>query len=122
MEENTPKLYTAVLFIPVVGFLVPDETVENWGSFLLVILLLAVAYFSYWVHFGSHFLNQMRKCLGCLASAALVLLLGAQVGHILRVVYRVDFAEEMSFAVKMILMLSNMEGNLELCMQKQHRK
>jgi hypothetical protein len=46
--------------------------------------------------------------LGCLASAALVLLLGAQVGHILRVVYRVDFAEEMSFAVKMILMLSNM--------------
>jgi hypothetical protein len=108
MQENTPKLYTAILFIPIAGFLVPDETVENWGSFLVVIALLVVAYFSYWVHFKSHFLNQIRKCLGCLASAALVLLLGAQVGHILRVVYRVDFAEEMSFAVKMILMLSNM--------------
>jgi hypothetical protein len=74
----------------------------------VAIALLAIAYFGYWAHFKSHFLNQIRKCLGCLASAALVLLLGTKVGHILRVVYRVGFAEVMSFAVKMILMLSNM--------------
>ena len=120
MEENRPKIYTAILFIPAAGFLLADETVEEWGAFLVVIALLAVAYFSYWVDFNSHFLNQIRKCLGCLASATLVLLVGAQVGHILRVVYRVGFAEEISFAVKMILMLSNMEGNLELCTEKHH--
>jgi hypothetical protein len=122
MEGNTPKLYTALLFLPVVGFFTPDEAVEQWGSFLAVLVLLAVAYVSYWVHFQGHFLNQIRLCLGCLTSAGLVLLLGAQVGHILRVVYRVDFAEEMAFAVKMVLMLSNMEGNLELCTQKHHKQ
>lgn len=41
--------------------------------------------------------------------------LSAQVGEILIGVYRIDYGEEISFAVKMILMLSNMEGNLELC-------
>lgn len=117
-----PKLYTALLFVPVAGFFVPDEAVDEGSSFLLVLGLLVMAYLSYWAHFQNHFLNQLRKCLGCLATGALVLLLGAQVGHILRAVYRLDFAEEMGFAVKMILMLSNMEGNLELCTSKHHQR
>jgi tellurite resistance protein TehA-like permease len=112
MEGNTPKLYTALLFLPVVGFFVPDEAINEAASFLVVLGLLAAAYLSYWVHPHNQFLNQIRKCLGCVATAALVLLLGAQVAHIFRVVYKLDFAEEMAFAVKMVLMLSNMEGNL----------
>ena len=41
---------------------------------------------------------------------------------ILTTVYKVDFAEEISFAVKMILLLSNMEGNLDLCTTEMHKK
>ena len=81
-----------------------------------------MAYLCYWINFQNSFLNQLRKCLACLSTAALVLFLGAQVGQILSVVYRVDYGEEMAFAVKMILMLSNMEGNLELCTQKYQHK
>lgn len=116
------KVYTAMLFIPVVGFFVPDEAVEQHSSFLLVAALLTVAYLSYWLHPQNTFLNYLRKCLGCLATGTLILLLSAQVGHILRVVYAVDFGEEIGFAVKMVLMLSNMEGNLDLCTSKHQHK
>ena len=54
----------------------------------------------------------------------MVLFLSAQAGDILTEVYRIDFGEEIGFAVKMILMLSNMEGNLELCTEdrKNHQE
>ena len=51
-----------------------------------------------------------------------MLILSAEVSHTLMDVYCVDFGEEISFAVKMILMLANMEGNLDLCTQKKHHK
>lgn len=28
MEKNTPKVYTAILFIPALGFFIPNQTVN----------------------------------------------------------------------------------------------
>ena len=33
-------------------------------------------------------------------------------------VYKVSYGEEVTFLVKMVLMVSNMEGNLDLCIDK----
>ena len=40
--------------------------------------------------------------------------------YILTEVYRVDFGEEIAFTMRMVLLLSNMEGNLDLCTEKKH--
>lgn len=106
-----------MLFLPALGFFVPDQTINNHAYFLLILSLLVLSYLSHLFTFQSNVLNLIRKYLACLCTAALVLFLSAQVGEILIQVYRIDYGEEISFAVKMILMLSNMEGNLELCTQ-----
>ncbi len=74
----------------------------------MVLALIAVAYFSYWLHFKNNVLNLMRKYVGCFCTGTLILILSAQVSDILINVYKVDFAEDISFAIKMIFMLSNM--------------
>jgi tellurite resistance protein TehA-like permease len=112
---NTPKIYTALLFIPVIGFFIPNERINEYAYFLVVLALIVVAYLCYLFNFQSNVLNLIRKYLACLCTAALVLILSAQLSDILINVYNTDYGEEISFAVKMILMLSNMEGNLELC-------
>ena len=64
----------------------------------------------------------VRKCLGCLSTALLVLVLSAEVSNVLQSVYKVDFGEEIAFLVKMVLMISNMEGNLDLCLENRDKE
>lgn len=117
METNkTPKIFTAILFIPALGFFVTNAHVLEYAYFILVLALIASSYFSYTLSFQSKTLNLLRKCLGCFSTALLVLFLSAEVSDILVTVYKVSFADEVTFLIKMVLMLSNMEGNLDLCL------
>lgn len=113
--RGATNLYTALLFLPAAGFFLENALVNSHTSFLLMAGLLAVGYFSHSVSFGREWLNVVRRCLGCLSTAVLMLLVSAEVGEIITVVYRIDFGEEVAFLLKMVLMLSNMEGNLDLC-------
>ena len=119
---RNPKIFTGILFLPALGFFVPNEQILNHGHFLVILLLIVLSYCSYAFNFQSKSLNFLRKCLGCLSTAMLALFLSAEVSDILVSVYNVSFGEELTFMIKMIVMLSNMEGNLDLCLEKEASK
>jgi hypothetical protein len=114
IESSSSKIFTAILLLPALGFFFSNEAVQSYAYFLLIITLVASAYFCHTYVFESKSLNFIRKCLACLSTAVLVLFLAAEVSDILLSVYKVSFGEEVTFLIKMILMISNMEGNLDL--------
>lgn len=85
------NIYTAILFLPAAGFFLDDALINSYASFLLMAGLLAVGYFSHTLSFGREWLNVVRRCLGCLSTAVLILLVSAEVGEIITVVYQIDF-------------------------------
>jgi hypothetical protein len=118
--SGATNLYTALLFLPAAGFFLDNALINSHASFLLMAALLVVGYFSHSLSFGREWLNVVRRCLGCLSTAVLILIVSAEVGEIITVVYQIEFGEEVSFLLKMVLMLSNMEGNLDLCASNEH--
>lgn len=117
-QEHEHKIYTAILFLPALGFFGSNQTVMEYAHFLLIIALVAASYYFHTRTFESKTLNQVRKCFACLSTALLILFLSAEVSDILLSVYKVGYGEELTFLLKMILMVSNMEGNLDLCIDK----
>lgn len=105
---KTPKVFTAILFFPTLGFFTTDQQILSHSHFVLVIALIALSYLCYTFSFQSKSLNFLRKCLGCLSTAALALFLSAEVSDILVSVYKVSFGDEITFMIKLIFMLSNM--------------
>ena len=104
--------------MPAIGFFASNETVMSYAHFLFVIVLMAASYYCHSRTFESKTLDHLRKCAACLSTALLVLFLSAEVSDILLSVYKVSYGEEVTFLVKMVLMVSNMEGNLDLCIDK----
>jgi hypothetical protein len=115
---SSPKVFMAILFFPALGFFASNEQILSHSHFVLVLGLVALSYLCHAFSFQSKSLNFFRKCVGCLSTAALVLFLSAEVSDILISVYKVTFGDEVSFMIKLIFMLSNMEGNLDLCLEK----
>lgn len=103
-----PKVFTGILFIPAIGFFLSNSQVLSYSHFLLGVLLIVTSYCSYNFTFRSKNLNFGRKCLGCLSTALLVLFLSAEVSDILTSVYKISLGDEVTFMIKMVLMLSNM--------------
>ena len=122
MENRSPTIYTALLFTPALGFFLPNQEILAQAHFLLVVTLIASSFACYHLAFKSEYLNVLRKCLGCVSTALIVTYLSAEVGDILSSVYQVPFSDEVSFFCKIVLMISNMEGNLDLCLDKQDAK
>lgn len=63
-------------------------------------------------------MEYIRRGLACFSTAVLILFLSAEVSQILLEIYKVSYAEEVTFLLKMILMISNMEGNLDLVTER----
>jgi hypothetical protein len=93
MEHISTKVYTAILFLPLLGFFVNHQTINTHAYFLIIIFALTLAYFCYRFNFQSTALNTVRKGLGCLSTSVLILLLSAEISGILIDVYKIDFCE-----------------------------
>ena len=112
-------VYTTLLSVPAIGFFLSNQTVQSQAHFIVVIALILTTYLCY--SYQSEKFSKVLKCLACLSSALLILFLSAEVSEILLSVYKISFGEELTFAIKMILMISNMEGNLDLCLDKEEK-
>ena len=118
-EWKTSTVYTCILGLPALGFIFSNETIQSQANFILVIGLIFSAYFCHTYQWKT--INYVRKCVACLSTALLILFLSAEVSHVLLSVYKVSFGEEVTFMIKMVLMISNMEGNLDLCLDKEEK-
>ena len=83
MDNMRAKLYVGILFLPVIGFIIPNDTINSYAYFLVVIALIVLAYCSYAWKPVSDMLEFIRNCTGCLSTALLILLLSAQVTYIM---------------------------------------
>ena len=93
MGDVRAKFYAAILFLPVAGFFLPHQTINDYAYFLAVIGLIVSAYTAYAWHPKSDTLDVVRKGVGCFSTALLILFLSAQVTYILTQVYHLDFAD-----------------------------
>ena len=91
MTNNLTRFYTALLFMPAIGFFVDSALVSSYAYFLLIIGFIGLSYASYSVNFKSNIVNRIAKSIGCLSTAFLILFLSAEVEVILTKVYKVDF-------------------------------
>ena len=77
MSDIKAKLYAAILFLPVLGFFLPHQTINEYAYFLVVVGFITLGYGCYSFHPKNDALNTVRKCLACFSTAALIFFLSA---------------------------------------------
>ena len=107
-------LYSCALLLPLLALLLDDSLILDHSSFLFVALLIILAYLTLNFPLQQAQLDHLRKFMACLTTASLTIIVSSYLGDTLIAIYNIDFGEQIVFLIKIVLIICNMEGTLDL--------
>lgn len=87
------NVYVVLSLIPIISFFSVPVLSNYLCSFPAAVFILLAAYFAHTLRFDNRIINRCLKCIACIATSLLVVMLLLEMSHALLIVYYVPFGE-----------------------------